>query len=190
MIAAAPIAKRQVLLQVPKALFITADTASKSSHCGQFITTEQLTEWQVRICLRGAAVKLTTFSFRSHLTSIQQPPSALLPACNLSRSSFFARVWKVPHPSPTQVVHSMASLDVTHLQLSDSSQMGDSWLALCHGSCYRPSFFICYVSVQLELTASGLLTLTYWDSRQVGVHSWWLLVCIECDIGTEILPNR
>eukprot|EP00878_Enallax_costatus_P025743 GHUV01027569.1.p1 GENE.GHUV01027569.1~~GHUV01027569.1.p1 ORF type:complete len:479 (+),score=142.47 GHUV01027569.1:685-2121(+) len=58
MIAAAPISEQQVLLQVPKALFITADTAAKSSYCGRLVTEEQLTEWQALVlhllCERAA----------------------------------------------------------------------------------------------------------------------------------------
>lgn len=47
MVAAGAIKENQVLLQVPKALFMTADTAANSKYCGKLVQSEQLPEWQV-----------------------------------------------------------------------------------------------------------------------------------------------
>lgn len=47
MVAAGDIQEGQVLLQVPEALFMTANTALKSSLCGKLVKSAELPEWQV-----------------------------------------------------------------------------------------------------------------------------------------------
>lgn len=99
MLAASNISENQVLLQVPKALFMTADNALKSKHCGSLIKREKLSEWQVRL---GASIS----------TAVSLTPQPSVTACT---SSCPAKQLCKQTYSRVQVVAGYAGSGATHI---------------------------------------------------------------------------
>jgi len=91
MMAAAAISEGQVLLQVPEALFITANKALNSKHCGRLVRSKELPEWQVwfqTVAVNAIMQKQQDISCTFHGAVCIQSCIATMPHADLSGSDY------------------------------------------------------------------------------------------------------